>query len=290
MKRTINHLPKSKQKELYQIVSAIQDGCDDVEMIVLFGSYARGDWKEESNYKSDSKTGHKSDYDILVITREKQIAQDVDVWHEITKVCNELNHSTHVRIISQDIENVNIRLAEGQYFLTDIKQEGCLLFDSGNFKLARERELTSEERSRIAQDHFDHWFERARRFYRHFKIDIEENDYKGAAFQLHQSAEASYKTVLLVFTNYNPNEHYLKLLGELASSEDSSLNDIFPLKTKEDRERFRLLDYAYIGARYDPDFRITKKDLNQLAMLVKRLLDATERICKAKIINFDDKG
>ena len=56
--------------------------------------------------------------------------------------------------------------------------------------------------------------------------------------------------------------------------------------TDEEKERFELLDYAYIGARYDRHYKITKEQLEQLAPCVKKLHEVTERICKAKIESF----
>lgn len=286
MKTSIDHLPKLKQDELYQVTLVIRKLCDDVEMIILFGSYSRGDWKEESHLEANRKSGHKSDFDILVVTQKKITAYDSNIWSEITTACNELQQSTHTRIITHDIEYLNIQLAEGQYFFSDIKKEGCLLYNSDRFELAVERDLLPEERRRIAQDYFDHWFERAKRFYRYFSVGIEEDDYKGAAFQLHQATESSYKTILLVFTGYNPNEHYLSLLGTMASDENEEFDNIFPKNTKLEQDRFRKLDYAYIGARYDPAFRITKEDLEILSTQVKKLLELTEKNCKEKIESF----
>ncbi len=286
MNTSLTHLPENKVDELENVVSIIRKQCDDVEMIILFGSYARGDYKVEADLKAERKSGHKSDYDILVVTGHKKSVDNAGLWTEITKECNSLKQSTHARIIAHDIQKLNIKLAEGQYFYTDIKKEGCLLYDSGNCKLAAKRNLKPEELQRIAQEHYDHWFERALGFFRQYNHAIKDKDYKTAAFDLHQATEASYKTILLVFTNYSPDEHYLTMLGDMASEEDASLSDIFPLMSREEQERFRKLDYAYIGARYDPEFRITNADLETLATHVKKLLELTEKICKAKIESF----
>ncbi len=43
----IKLLKQLKQDELNRISATIRRLCEDVEMIILFGSYARGDWKEE---------------------------------------------------------------------------------------------------------------------------------------------------------------------------------------------------------------------------------------------------
>jgi predicted nucleotidyltransferase len=203
MKRSLKHLPLLKQDELKKIVEAIRKSCKDVEKIILFGSYARGDYKEKKDLKPQQKTGHISDYDVLVVTEKKKSTDKFASWNRTEK----LKLRAPVRVIAHDIESLNINLAEGQYFFTDIKKEGITLFDSKKYKLANKRKLKPKEKQRIARDHFNEWF-------------------KSAAFQLHQVAESCYKTILLVFTNYNPNEHFLWLLGQRTTSVPTSTTQI----------------------------------------------------------------
>ncbi len=286
MKTTLTHLPQNKIDELEKVVSIIRELCDGVEMIILYGSYARGGWKEDADLKPERKSGHKSDYDILVVVKEKSTAGDTGLWSEITRKCDSVVLSTHVRIISHDILYLNSKLAEGQYFFRDIKKDGCLLYDSGNFKLARKRKLKPYEEKRIAQYYYDHWFERAKEFYKTFKYHFSEEMHKLAAFDLHQATEASYKTILLVFSGENPHEHYLSLLSEMAAEHHNAISDIFPVETHKDRKLFELLDHAYIGARFIPEYRISKEELEYLSGRVKELMELTEKICKEKIKSF----
>ena len=289
MKQTLEHLPELKRDELNRIASVIREKCDDVEMIILFGSYARGDYKVEADLKPDRRSGHVSDYDILVIPGLKMTVDNSLLWHEITEECNALKASAHPRIIAHDVMALNIKLIEGQYFFSDIKKEGCILFDSGKLELEDEQEQTGEEKQRIAQEHFEYWFESAKSFFDSFEHKFNKSDYRIAAFMLHQAAEHSLKTVLLVFTNYLPNEHWLGLLSSMAAREYSSFADIFPNETKEEEDRFKLLDEAYIGGRYDPKYQISKEDLKILAVYVKELLNLTEKVFKQKIKSFTNK-
>jgi len=136
MKRTLEHLPQHKQSELMLITDKISELASP-EMLILYGSYARGDYKEQKDLAPGRKSGHVSDYDILVVTGEKQAAANTSLWHNITKQCDNLKLSTHVRIIAHDIQFLNIQLAEGHYFFTDIREEGVMLYDTSRFKLAR---------------------------------------------------------------------------------------------------------------------------------------------------------
>ncbi|MES2676732.1 MAG: HEPN domain-containing protein [Pseudomonadota bacterium] len=292
MKTSLNHLPKLKQQELEKIATTIQENCTDTQKIILFGSYARGDYKEAKDLKPDRKTGHISDYDILVVTEKKEVALDSMLWKKISDHCRNLKLSADPRIITHDIEALNIKLAEAQYFYSDIKKEGVLLFDSKKFQLADQRDLTAKEEQRIAQDEFNHWFDRATGFYEYFEIGFAKIDIGGKedngliAFFLHQAAESAYKTIHLVFTNYNPNEHFLAALSLELEEFCPQLKNLFPQNTDQEEGRFKLLEYAYIGGRYDPEFCISKEDLEILAKEVKILLDLTQKICAEKIRSF----
>lgn len=286
MKKSLTHLPKTKRDELARITDTIHKTAPGTEMIILYGSYARGDYKEQKDLAPDRKSGHISDYDILAVTADKKTASDTTLWNNITKKCDKLKLSTHVRIITHDIQFLNIQLAQGQYFFSDIKKEGYMLYDSGNYKLARKRKLKPAEQKRIAQDHFDKWFKTSKDFYVTYEFHLKKRLYNLAAFDLHQATEHAYKAILLVFTDYNPHEHYLFILGHMAGKHDRALRNIFPKETAEQEELFKLLDYAYIGARYDPDYKITKKQLEQLAPCVKKLHELTKKICNEKINSF----
>jgi HEPN domain-containing protein/predicted nucleotidyltransferase len=283
MKPSPDHLPSHKQNELNRIRDAILQQCADVEMIILFGSYARGDYKEAKDLNPNRKSGHVSDYDILVVTGQKATALDTGLWDGITHTINALDLSAHAKLITHDIQELNIKLAEGQYFYTDIKKEGCVLYDSGSHTLAEERVLDEQERQRIAQDHFDHWFKRAQSFLKNYRFNLDQKDYSMAAFMLNQAAEASYKTMLLVFTNYNPNEHLLDLLIEETREFSGELESVFPRKTQQEQDLFSLLDYAYIGARYDPGYKISAEGLAYLGERVEMLVGIVERVCREKI-------
>ena len=285
MKNSLDHLPAAKQDELAQVVQTLRASIDDLEMAILFGSYARGDYKEKKDLKEDRWSGHVSDYDILVVTGEQATAENTELSHQVADQCLALGLSATVRLILHDIQDVNIQLAEDQYFFGDIKKEGCWLYNSGRFTLAGPRELTPLEKQRIAQDHFDYWFENGQSFFKNYEFSFGQGDYRISAFHLHQAAEAAYKTILLVFTNYSPDEHYLSLLERRAAKHHAPLSEVFPKDTSHELHCFEQLDLAYIGARYQPRWRITKEELEHLGPCVRRLLDVTEEICLNKIQN-----
>ena len=77
MKTSLEHLPPRKRRELARVVEILHEEFDDavklatserkkrgrILKIILFGSYARGDWVDEPH----TKKGYRSDYDILLL-------------------------------------------------------------------------------------------------------------------------------------------------------------------------------------------------------------------------------
>ncbi len=148
------------------------------------------------------------------------------------------------------------------------------------------KNLDPIEERKIAQEYLDEVFHGAKVFYIQHENAIKIGEYKNAAFQLHQACEHAYKTVLLIFGNECPQEHHLDILVDLAIDYCPELGDILPNKTKEQKKLFELLDYAYIGARYDNQCKITKEQLIQIGLCVKKLHEVTEKCCKNKIDSF----
>ena len=205
MENSLDHLPDVKRKELERIVAVIKKNCDNIEKIILFGSYARGNYKEAKDLSPTSRTGHVSDYDILVVTGKKDVALNSLLWGRISEELQGLNLSAFPKILTHDIEELNKKLSEGQYFFSDIKKEGILLFDTAKFELAEEKKLNAEEKRQIAQKHFDYWFDKSQMFLGDYNSNLANYSDTGkerfltqAAFHLHQVAESCYKGILLV--------------------------------------------------------------------------------------------
>ena len=286
MKRSLSHLPKHKQQELNEITS-ITKANPGVEMVILFGSYARGDWVEDIYTEGHITYEYKSDFDILIIVKNRLYARRIMTWD---KVKSAINHSktisTWATLIVHDINEVNKALSRGRYFFTDIKKEGVLLYDSKRYKLAKAQKLSPEERKQIAQEDYRNWFNSAKDFKEQFEYAFKRGKYKIAAFELHQATERFYTTILLVFTHYKPKEHSIDKLGKQVNSLDPRFLPVFPLNTPEEKRLFELLQKAYIDARYNPKYKITKKELEYLAERVKKLQRLTKEVCKERIESY----
>lgn len=286
MKTDLTHLPEHKQAELKAIRDVLIPRYPEIEMIILFGSYARGNWVEDKYEDKGITYEYKSDYDLLIITTKNSHADNDSLIQSITGKLDELNLPTPVTPIFHGIDFVNAELRDGSYFFDEIKQDGIVLFTTSRYQLDEKQPKSSAEQQAKAQKYFDGWFESANDFYFQFDNAIKHGKNSNAAFQLHQATERYYGTIQLVFTGYKPKSHDLEILGKLAKALDMEFGKVFPRATIEERRRFILLKKAYVEARYNMDYTISKADLDYLSERVTLLKGLTEHICKRKIESF----
>ncbi|UII34519.1 HEPN domain-containing protein [Fulvivirga ulvae] len=283
MSDTVENIPENKREELKKLTELIS-GMDKVEMLILFGSYAKGDWVEDSYVENDTIYEYRSDFDLLVVLRHENFSLKVKIEEQVKSQLIETGEvTTPVSMIFHGIKHLNQALSIGNYFFKDIKEEGIVLYDTGKHKLTSPKRLTAKQYQEKAQEYYDQWFESANDFYETFNFDLNRNKLHQAAFLLHQAVERYYTTILLVFTDYRPKDHNLETLGIKVEMCDKRF-DVFPKSTNESKRLFELLKRAYIDARYKmKEYHITKSDLEYLAARVEELKQLTEEICLEKI-------
>ena len=161
MKKSIKHLPKRTQEELTVLLDLVCKSVDNCQMIILFGSYARGNYVLwDTKIEFGVRTSYQSDYDILVITNgavkraERKLERITNKYHDLF----EYRRHAFPQFIVEHINTVNNNLEVSQYFFTDIVKEGILLYDSGKYQLAKPRKLSFREIRDIAQNEFDKLF------------------------------------------------------------------------------------------------------------------------------------
>ncbi|GGX60411.1 HEPN domain-containing protein [Saccharospirillum salsuginis] len=284
MKTSLDHLPEHKQQQLRDATDIILKAVKP-DLLILFGSYARGDWVEEREVDG-IHFRYQSDFDLLAVVKNRALARKIECKDSLdTKLLREIE--TPVSLIAEDIHFINARLSKNQYFFLDIVKEGVLLHDSGKLELAEPQEyLPPAERRRLAQGDFDYWLSEAIEDLEIYELMMVRKSYNRAAFSLHQATERLYSMILLVFTRYKPKTHDIKKLRALTASVEPEFLSVFPQGTVEERKRFKLLRHAYVSARYDPNYSITPDELEWLAERVRVLQTMAERLCREKIAGF----
>ena len=216
----LSHLPDTKRRELERVVKVLFDEFEDVTKtklsdkrklgrilkVILFGSYARGDWME------DRLSGYRSDYDLLIVVNSHQFTDLHEYWskadeHFIREVTVTQNIKTPVNFIVHDMADVNDQLAKGRPFFSDIARDGIMLYEAPGHPLIKPKPLTPAEIRTEAQGYYDQWFPLLVHAVRLAETSLADGVERDAAFMLHQAAERAYHCVLLVLTLYSPKSH-----------------------------------------------------------------------------------
>jgi predicted nucleotidyltransferase/HEPN domain-containing protein len=297
MRTDLDHLPAAKQRELEEVVRILfaefREATENatgrrksarILKIILFGSYARGDWVD-APFDANQ---YKSDMDILVVVNQKEMADVAAYWSVaeqrlIDAYLIEKRINTPVHFIVHSLQQVNQGLAHGRVFFMEIAEQGIALYDGDSRELAKPKPKTPNQALEAAQEYFDEYFPDAMRRFEGARFHISKGHLKQAAFDLHQTAEGLYQAILLTLTFYTPYDHNIAFLRLQAEGRDNSLFDVWPRGTRKERAMFQKLKDAYVKARYSKHYRITPEELNWLAERIEILGQMTHQICTAHI-------
>lgn len=277
---------ESRIREISEVI--VNTAQDKIAFIILFGSFARGTQVHDKYVEDGILYEYASDYDFIIITKTGKQAGSTasfDLERKIEKAVKAaglIYHAHNPHYIIESIDRVNEELEKSQYFFSDIKKEGVLLYSSGEFELSEPKELDEKKRREIAKGDYEHWINKAEGFLQHTTIGME-IDLNLAAFHLHQATENFYNCALLTLTGYKPKSHDLKDLNHLCAIQSNDFLKIFPLATEEQKQSFKLLQKAYIDSRYNKNFKITKEQLEYLISRVEGLKSLVKDICKERI-------
>lgn len=261
MRNDVDHLPLRQQDELAQVKQILMEEFSvaishatqpwkkngRIQHIILFGSYARGDWVD------DAANGYQSDFDILVIVSHKDLTDVAEYWYVAEdKIQHNAAIARPVNIIVHTLDEVNQGLLRGEYFWVDIARDGVVLYELPGSALATPKPLTAADAYAMARDYFSDWLSKIDTALEGAAFYLSKNYNKDAAFTLHQALERAYTCFLLVRTHYVPRSHNLKFLRSLAEDKEPRLIDAWPRATRIDRRRFELAKRAYVEARCVP--------------------------------------
>ena len=296
MRNDLDHLPHAKQRELREVVRILFEEFAEITArttdpkrkaarilkLVLFGSYARGDWVD------DPVGGYHSDYDILVVVNDERLTDVVEYWAAaddrlMREVTIAQSLSAPVNFIVHTLADVNKQLERGRPFFVDILRQGIMLYEAEGFPFVAPQNLPEDEARAEAQQNFDQWFESANDYERLASLAVQEGMDKKAAFLLHQAAESYYHCALLVLSLYSPKSHKLNFLRSRAEDVAPALIEAWPRDDKTTRRRFELLRQAYVNARYSPHYKITAEELAWLAERITVLRDLVRAVCEERL-------
>jgi len=296
MRTDLDHLPDAKRRDLERARQILFEEFEAatanrshhhlkngrILKIILFGSFARGDWV------ADPVGGYFSDYDLLVVVDHEDLTDVLEFWRVAderltTEVTITKRISAPVNFIVHSFKDVNRQLKLGRYFFVDIIKDGIALYEAPGHAFDAPEKLTPEAALAEAQGYFDEWMERSDRFLQYGLDGVKRDWPKEAAFNFHQATERLYACFLLVQTLYSPKSHRINFLRSQAEQLAPALARAWPRETKFEQRSFELLRRAYIDARYSTHYKISSGELEWLAERIAALSVIVRELCISRL-------
>lgn len=302
MTRSLDHLPAGKRAELAFVVDLLKASFDEavstrqaehlksgrILRIVLYGSYARGDWVE------DPVGRYFSDYDLLVVVADEAHTDVLEFWEGAEKkLLAELSTGerlrTPVSFIVHSQAEVDDALGRGRPFFVDILNDGVAVYEAeGAPAFAEPQPLEREAALAEAEEFYDDYGRSADEFLVMARFAQDQGFSSKAAFLLHQAAEHLYNGLLLVRTLYTPKSHNLVRLRNLAEQIEPSLTEVWPTEAKFQKRCFELLRQAYVKARYSRSYRVNAEELAWTRERIELLQNRVIALCEARLASLRD--
>lgn len=296
MKTSLDHLPEGKRAELAYVVDVLRQGFAfatarrtqphlreaKLLKIILFGSYARGDWVE------DPVGRYFSDYDLLVVVNHDDLTDVPEFWEKTeSRLRADLSEGTRLRTpttpIYHSFDDVNEKLRLGRYFFMDILRDGIVLFEEPGYGFVEPQPLSPEQALQETKDYYEEWFESAQRFLSNAQDNAARGWNKEAAFLFHQAVERFYHCLFLVRTLYSPKTHNLNRLRDMAEELAPQLKEVWPREDRFQKRCYALLRDAYVKARYSRSYQISVDELAWIAERAGALRDLIQQACLTRI-------
>jgi len=296
MRSDLEHLPDKKRRDLDRIVEVLFAEFEQatslstqkwrrqgrILKVVLYGSYARGDWVD------DPIGGYQSDYDILVVVSDERLTEPGEFWAKaddqfVREVTISKRISAPVTFIVHSLADVNNQLTQGRPFFIDAIEQGIALYEVEDYPFVTPKPLEPKAALVEARKHFDQWFPGASGLLDTAKYAASQGRLNEAAFHFHQATERLYHCLLLTLTLYSPKSHKLNFLRSQAEPLVHELIAVWPRDTRFAQRCFELLRQAYVNARYSPHYKVTPAELEWLAERVELLQQLVKHACEARL-------
>ena len=197
MRTDWTQIPQFLQEPLKKLVDEYGHKWPKVHHIILFGSYARGTEKYES------------DADILLVHRFNQ-ESGLKLQHTV-KQWTYKNMPVRTDVVAEHRSIFDRKLEFASPFYMDIIKDGILLYTDGR-EFQEPKQLDAKEKQELAQRRFDTNFHRGEGCLIAYDLFIQSNHLDLAAFNLHQAMENAFKAMLLVYDFYVEKSHDLEAL------------------------------------------------------------------------------
>ncbi|CAM3715907.1 HEPN domain-containing protein [Mucilaginibacter galii] len=276
-------LPASHYRALEKIVTALIEKWD-TQYIICFGSVE--ECRTTTSCFGSSNDHNAVRYYLLMITTETQRME-----HQVQDFINTHHPDVNVTIAVHGLESVTHAVNQGSRFYATACQYSMQLYSKSGLRLdLNYHSINPATKLAKAEKSYHHYYEMALGFWQGTENSFETRYYAVCVFMLHQAVEQACKTLIRVFTAYQCDMHNISRLLDHCALFSDKLAYALPRRTDEDKRLFALLRDGYSETRYNVNYVVKDADADTLLTRVKELLNVTEELGLAKILQYQNEA
>ncbi|MGN6420332.1 MAG: HEPN domain-containing protein [Pseudobacter sp.] len=240
-----------------------------VDKIFLLGVMAEGRAVNSIFNPTDHRGMPAAAYFMLLLTRpgEKRTEDSIQDMLE-----QRSRYHLPVHLIVYPVGSFYQWLTEGQSFAVRVIEWAPLLYDARITQIPPPGFCFREDHLFRQKQQAFRGYKRSGEFLAGAELYALRHEFNLAAFLLHQAAEHACLSYMLQHTGLRTGTHNIDKLLRYSTMVSNQVSHFFPRNTEADIELFRLLQKAYIHARYKDDYTISSLQVNVLIRRMKKLL------------------
>ncbi|MDB5281996.1 MAG: hypothetical protein JWO06_1071 [Bacteroidota bacterium] len=221
-------------------------------------------------------------YYLLVLIDDGEKTPEHEISNKVEDNCRYL---ANVYAIAHKAGSAIAGINSGQRFWNTAISKGKIIYQAPELELPEVKAIGQDLLHCRAEFHWQRWGVQGKEFLKGAERYAADNNYKLAAFLLHQSVESVLKAVIQVVLGYRVQIHNLSRLLRLTLLFTDAFKNVFELGTPEGTQIFSLLQSSYSQSRYKNAFDPEKESIELLAKRVKLLFDMAEGVYNQYLAN-----
>jgi HEPN domain-containing protein len=172
---------------------------------------------------------------------------------------------------------------DGHIFYSLVCTQENLMYWSEEKEWPTTAEEKQKEIRQHTRDRFQINFSKAETFLQHATQCMLQQNNKLTAFFLQQAAELCCRAILISLSGRDKKTHSIAALKKSCRRCTGVVDQAFPADSEEEKRLLKILDDAYIAARYEDDFLPSVTDIEQLFQNVQQLHQAAPTAIKNRL-------
>ena len=169
-------------------------------------------------------------------------------------------------------------LNNGHYFAKSVIEKAALIYEDDDTALPSPAPVNEEVRKKANELLHSQTLCKVESFLAGAELFRSKEEYKLSVFMLHQAAEQCLRAMLIITIGLRVISHNIDKMLRYASMYTQEAAGIFSKENKGNKRLLKLLNAAYLGARYREDnYNITLEELERLTEKVKAIKQLFEK-------------